>query len=34
MKGSITPKGMNVQEWDGQTLNGTRVGHGERALGR
>jgi hypothetical protein len=26
MKGSITPKGMNVQEWDGQTLNGTVSG--------
>src|SRR5688572_14952816 len=26
MKGNITPKGMNVQEWDGQTLNGTVSG--------
>jgi len=26
MKGTITPKGMNVQEWDGQTLNGTVSG--------
>jgi len=26
MKGSITPKGMHVQEWDGQTLNGTVSG--------
>jgi hypothetical protein len=26
MKGSITPRGMNVKEWDGQTLNGTVSG--------
>jgi AsmA-like C-terminal region len=26
MKGRITPKGMTVQEWDGQTLNGTVSG--------